>query len=205
MAMTVLTQLREVVPMRALTRGEAVRIAELQATKLLRLSDVEQPPVPEAIITGLPRIEVRRISPFAASGASHWSKGCWQIVVNGSEAPARQRLTVAHEFKHVLDHPFRHLLYPDVPGQRGYDRAEQVCDYFAGCVFMPKVWVAKAYYDRGIQRLDLLARRFRVSQMAMRVRLLQLGIIEPQARCTPYRREAPEPLLAPWSPEGMAA
>ena len=53
---------------------------------------------------------------------------------------------------------------------------------------MPKPWVTSAYYNHNVQRIDLLALRFRVSQMAMRVRLLQLGIIEPQPRCTPYYR-----------------
>lgn len=52
--------------------------------------------------------------------------------------------------------------------------------------------VVSANYDRGIQRLDLSARRFRVSQMAMRARLLQLGIVQPQARCLPYRRDSQE-------------
>jgi len=206
MTKTVLTQLREVVPMRALTHVESMRIAELQAAKLLAVSGVKAPPVAEAVVTDLPRLQARRISPFVASGASRWSKGQWQILVNGSEAPVRQRFTLAHEFKHVLDHPFIDRLYPDTRGQRGYDRAEQVCDYFAGCLLMPKPWVASAYYDRGIQRLDLLARRFGVSQMAMRVRLLQLGIVEPEPRCSPYRRQAPVQFLAPMSPtEGVAA
>jgi len=196
MAKTILAQLREVVPVRRLTYNESLRIAELQAAKLLALGGVTSAPVPESLITTLPRVQVRRVSPFAASGASQWAGGRWQIVVNGAEAPVRQRFTLAHEFKHAIDHPFRSIIYTDSPGQRGYERAEAVCDYFAGCLLMPKPWVAAAYFDRGIQRLDLLARHFHVSQMAMRVRLLQLGVIEPQPRCSPYRRESMEVLAA---------
>jgi Zn-dependent peptidase ImmA (M78 family) len=193
--------------LRPLTFVEAFRIADLQAAKFLKMVGLELPPVPEEAIAALPRLEVRRISPFAASGASHWTKGRWQILVNGAEAPVRQRFTIAHEFKHVLDHPFIGSAYPDLPGHRGHDRAEQICDYFAGCVLMPKPWVQSAYYDRGIQRLELLARRFKVSQMAMRVRLLQLGIVQPQARCLPYQRESADSLaLTPvLVPEGLAA
>lgn len=205
MAKTILTQLREIVPHRRLTYGESLRVAELQAAKLLALRGVTLPPVSEEVVTDLPRVQVRRVSPFVASGASHWAKGKWQIVVNGSEAPVRQRFTMAHEFKHVIDHPFIGVLYPDTPGQKGYDRAEQVCDYFAACLLMPKAWVKDAYCNRRIQRLDLLARRFQVSQMAMRVRLLQLGIIDSQPRCTPYRRESPESLFTSSSPSERIA
>lgn len=205
MTKSTLTQLREIVPQRGLTYGESLRIAELQAAKLLALSKVTMPPVAEEVVADLPRLQVRRASPFPASGASHWAKGKWQIVVNGSEAAVRQRFTMAHEFKHVIDHPFIAVIYPDTPGQKGYDRAEQVCDYFAACLLMPRAWVKNAYFNRGIQRLDLLARRFQVSQMAMRVRLLQLGIIESQPRCTPYRREAPTPLFSHASKGRIAA
>jgi Zn-dependent peptidase ImmA (M78 family) len=206
MATKIIQQLRAVMPNRPLTRGESFRIAELQAAKLIKLQEIAAPYVPDSVVTSLPRVEVKRLSPFPASGASHWSKGRWQILINGSEAAVRNRFTLAHEAKHVLDHPFIKRLYPDTVGQKGYDRAEQVCDYFAACLLMPKPWVQAAYFDQGIQRLDLLARRFKVSQMAMRVRLLQLGIIDPQPRCLPYRREAVEAMFAIHpTEEGIAA
>ncbi len=53
----VLTSLRDLVPIRPLTIVEALRIAELQATKLLELQGVTEPPVPEEIITELPRVQ----------------------------------------------------------------------------------------------------------------------------------------------------
>jgi hypothetical protein len=196
---------RRLMPNRPLTLIEAFSVAERQATKFLALSGIETAPVPDVIISQLPRVKVKRVSPLPSSGLSQWSAGSWQIMVNGSEPPLRQRFTLAHEFKHVLDHPFIDRCYPDVVGARSHERAEQICDYFAGCLLMPKAWVTKAYCDAGIQELRLLARRFAISQMAMRVRLLQLGLIEPQPRCTPYRRASLDLIPIQWSPEGMAA
>lgn len=161
--------------------------------------------MPDFIISQLPRVKVERVSPLPSSGLSQWSGGSWRIMVNGSEPPLRQRFTLAHEFKHVLDHPFIDHCYPDVVGTRGHERPEQICDYFAGCLLMPKTWVTKAYCDDGIQELRLLARRFAVSQMAMRVRLLQLGLIEPEPRCTPYRRQSADVLPIGWRQARIAA
>ena len=47
---------------------------------------------------------------------------------------------------------------------------------------MPRPWVKQAFAS-GTQRLDLLARRFNVSQPAMATRLAQLGLTEPTPRC----------------------
>lgn len=202
---SVVAEVRRLMPDRPLTVVEAFSVAERQAARFVLLSGIDAPPVPDAIISDLPRVKVERVSPLASSGLSQWSVGKWRIMVNGSEPPLRQRFTLAHEFKHVLDHPFIERCYPDVVGQRGHERAEQLCDYFAGCLLMPKAWVTRAYCDARIQEIRLLARRFAVSQMAMRVRLLQLGLIEPEPRCSPYRRESSANLISiPWA-RGLAA
>ncbi len=48
---------------------------------------------------------------------------------------------------------------------------------------MPKVWVRRAWATERLQDLAKLARRFGVSQTAMRIRLLQLGLMEAPVRC----------------------
>jgi Zn-dependent peptidase ImmA (M78 family) len=79
----------------------------------------------------------------------------------------------------VLDNPFASVLYSGcVPGQQ---RTEQICDYFAGCLLMPRPWL-KAAWASGLQDVGSLARLFNVSQLAMRVRLLQVGLIHNSAR-----------------------
>ena len=51
-----LAALRDQVPARPLTAGEARQVLERQSTRLLRLSETYGPPVPvEAIATALPR------------------------------------------------------------------------------------------------------------------------------------------------------
>jgi Zn-dependent peptidase ImmA (M78 family) len=179
---TLLAELRSVVPMRPLNRGEAMRVAELQAAKLLDAFELESPPLPEEAIASLPRIQVDRMSPIPVSGSAHWAKGRWVVVLNGAEPLVRQRFSLAHEVKHILDAPFDRFLYPDAGGVTGHDRAEQVADYFAACLLMPKVWIRRAWTS-GVQKVPSLSRRFGVSQTAMQVRLLQLGLIEPPARC----------------------
>jgi Zn-dependent peptidase ImmA (M78 family) len=176
-------QLRDLVPLRPMSMAEAMRIADLQASRLLSLLGIEVAPVPETAISDLPRVHVERMTPAPVSGAAQWSKGRWLIIVNGAEPWGRQRFSMAHEFKHVLDSPFIGYLYPTVKGQNAHDRAEQICDYFAACLLMPRAWVKHLYCNDGIQDLRRLARRFEVSAMAMQVRLLQLGLVEPPARC----------------------
>ena len=176
----IITSLRDLVPVRPLSLVEALRVAELQASRLLELSGISEPPVPAAIISGLPRLQVERL-PLPLSGATQWSRGRWLILLNGNEPAGRQRFSLAHEFKHVLDNPFISLLYPDVAGQSRTERAEQICDYFAGCVLMPRAWVKRLYCDDGVQDQRRLARRFDVSPAAIRVRLLQIGLAEPTA------------------------
>jgi Zn-dependent peptidase ImmA (M78 family) len=179
---TLLASLRSVVPLRPLNRGESMRVAELQAAKLLEALSVEGPPMPENVIASLPRVQVDRLSPIPVSGSAHWAKGRWVIVLNGAEPLVRQRFSLAHEFKHVLDAPFDTFLYPEVGDVTSHERAEQVADYFAACLLMPRIWMRRVWTS-GVQRLPALARHFGVSQTAMQVRLLQMGLIDRPARC----------------------
>ena len=177
-----ITAARDMMPIRPLSYAEALRTAELQATKVLEVSGLSAPPFPEKLISGLPRVQVERIIPAPASGATQWSRGRWLILLNGAERPARQRFSLAHEFKHVLDNPFISVLYPRIGDLSSAERAEQVCDYFAACLLMPRMWVKRSWVS-GIQEPRALARQFDVSLQAMKVRLLQTGLTEPGARC----------------------
>lgn len=180
---SVIADLRRVCPDRPLNIGESLRVAEVQAAKLLAASAITEAPVPEGVVTGLPRIEVVRLARIPVSGSVHWAKGRWLVAINKSEPLVRQRFSLAHELKHVLDAPFGTRLYPDWRGLTGHERAEQVANYFAGCLWMPRSWVKRAFYDEGLMDPVALAGRFGVSREAMRVRLSILGLVSPQARC----------------------
>lgn len=69
-----------------------------------------------------------------------------------------------------------------------------VCDYFAGCLLVPKKWL-RAAWTSGMQTEPDLARLFNVSREAIRTRLSQTGLVAPTPRCQGrpgrYRRLAP--------------
>jgi len=178
----IITSLRDRVPLRPLTRSEHLRIAELQAQRFLALSGIAQPPVPASIISELPRLQVTVMRPFPVSGATHWKHGAWLIVLNGREPQTRQRFSLAHEFKHILDDRFIDLIYRHVPDADRRDFIEQVCNYFAGCLLIPRPWLKRAYYG-GMQSTKLLARHFDVSEAAIETRLGQTGLVDPRPRC----------------------
>jgi len=180
---SVVADLRGVCPHRPLTFSEGLRVAELQANRLLEAAEIREPAVPDSVVADLPRITVERIARIPVSGSVRWSKGLWMISLNRHEPNVRQRFSLAHEFKHVLDAPFGDVLYPDWRGLSAHDRTEQVANHFAACLLMPKAWVRRVYFDRGVMSLPRIAAYFEVSQAAMRYRLESLGLVQSIVRC----------------------
>jgi hypothetical protein len=176
---SVLASLRAILPARRLCLTEALQLAGLQADRLLRLRHVTNVPVPVEVVTGLPRISVDYdpdLPRHAASGSSDWDsrRRAWVISVNPEEPRTRQRFTVLHEYKHIIDH-----YHPGLGGYLpatvyGLTPVEYVAEYFAGCVLMPKRWLKAAFYD-GIQRPAELAELFDVSARAIECRQLRSG------------------------------
>lgn len=186
---SVLAMLRALVPSRALTPSEALRLAELQANHLLHHFGIETNAVPEEIVSELPRVRIVREYGLPVSGAAHWNGRYWIITLNADEPLFRQRFSLMHEFKHVLDHTTRDFLYHDRPSRTADEQAERVADYFAACVLMPKR-VVKRLWCQGNQNLLELAETLFVSTRALRFRLEQLGLVEPAGRCQQGRRPA---------------
>src|SRR5438105_10004345 len=178
----VLAMLRALVPQRPLSPWEALRIAELQANRLLKHFDIDAAPVPEEIISELPRIRVIREPGLPVSGCAHWDGRFWLITLDADEHPLRQRFSLTHEFKHVLDHTTKHFLYYDRSAHAATERAERVADYFAACLLMPKR-IVKSLWFQGPQRTEHLVERLQVSPAAARFRLDQLGLTERRTRC----------------------
>lgn len=192
---SIIRQLRALVPARPLTEREAKSLAERQAIILLELLGQRRPAVNVGLLAELPRIEVRvepNLHKGGISGFSQWSQGRWLIVVNRSDSPTRRRFTLSHELKHILDHPFAKVLYSklsDVEAER--ERTiERICDYFAGCLLVPRNWLKQAW-SNGIQNRAALAALFNVSEAAISVRLQQTGIGEPRSV---HHREPSQPI-----------
>lgn len=178
-----LATLRDLAPNRAMSQTEAIHFAELQANKLLELSAVHDPPVPDSVITNIPKVAVKRVSPWPVSGCTDWTKGTWTIVINSAEPILRQRFTLAHEFKHILDYRYIDVAYPTTTFMGHHQRVEAVCDYFAGCLLVPERFLKDAW-ERGVRTLPELSSIFGVSQAAIQTRLIQTGLAGPQPRCT---------------------
>src|SRR3954467_10734498 len=87
---SVLASLRDLTPLRPLQFSEALRIAELQALRLLELTGVSDGPVPTEIVSELPRIQVLHRQ-IPTSGLSYWDGQCWLICLNRTEPVTRQR------------------------------------------------------------------------------------------------------------------
>lgn len=168
----VMGRLRLMRPARRLTRAEARRVAEQQAAKLLCLRAGLDAPIPEEVISHLPRVRVYRTELGSLSGVSHWEGSHWHIAVNATHALVRQRFTMAHEFGHILDAPYKRYVRPD--------HAEETCDYFAASLLMPKQLV-KRVWGEGLQDIPALARHFNVSVKAMRWRIDELCLDEVEA------------------------
>lgn len=178
----IFARLRDLVPNRLLRLPEAERLAELQANRFRELLDIVGPELPTEAITELPRIFVTSDHDLPVSGSAHWSNGRWIIALNALEHPARQRFSLAHELKHVLDYTTRVRLYPDEPGLPASVKSERVADYFAGCLLMPKRHL-KRLYGQHPGDISYLADAFGVTPRAMQFRLSQLGMTGPTPRC----------------------
>jgi predicted transcriptional regulator len=178
---SVIVALRRLMPARALQDQEARGVAERQASRFLEIFDITEPSVDVGLICELPRVRVRVEPTLVDSGLTHWHKGMWVIGVNRNDSQTRRRFTLAHEFKHILDHPVVDVIYGDERGQSDAKRAELMCDYFAACLLMPRLWV-KRLWAQGMQEAAVLAATFNVSPAAMNVRLQELGLVEPRNR-----------------------
>ncbi|MBY6676248.1 ImmA/IrrE family metallo-endopeptidase [Rhodococcus sp. BP-332] len=183
--LSVLATLRSVIPRRSdVTYDEALRIAELQANKLLAAHAISEGSTPTELISELPKITIAYTGALVA-GASYWdtTRRTWVILLSRADSWQRQRFTLAHEYKHIIDHGRSGDLYRGDRRASAATQAERVADYFAACVLMPRR-ALKRVWGNGMQRTDALAAYFQVSERAIGVRLRQTGLVDDWTRCT---------------------
>ena len=182
-----LRELRAAMPRRRLQLGEAKRIAERQAALLRwQLSQAATPALPTETLMGLPFLTVMFRDGLAKSALATKTERGWVIVLRADEPDVRQRFSLAHEIKHVLDDELmrthdRGLYLPSIR-HSSEEQTERVCDHFAACLLMPKMLLRRDWTSL-IQETARLARRYHVSQAAIEIRLRELGLIEPTPRC----------------------
>ncbi|MDB2229979.1 ImmA/IrrE family metallo-endopeptidase [Mycobacteroides abscessus subsp. abscessus] len=181
--LSVLALLRACVPPHDdITFDEALQIAEHQAAKLLELHGINDGPVPENVITGIPHIRIINTSRFdntaIVDGACTWDAKTrrWVILLNRTNTVQRRRSTLAHEFKHILDDPIDNL-YKAAHRLGRSPQAEHAANYFAGCLLIPREFLHRAWHS-GIRHPAALATLFQASEHAITVRLRQTGLID---------------------------
>jgi Zn-dependent peptidase ImmA (M78 family) len=180
MTKTIIQQVRGLCPNdRALQPTELRSVAERMAMKLLRLLEVDDPTQLEAGLERLRWLSIERQLDIPVSGLSHWTGARWLIIVNGDDARVRQRFTLAHELGHVFFHLAADTAFVDRDGLSAHEQLERACDYFAGCLLMPRP-AFKAAWTSGLQSLGELAEHFCVSRAAIKVRLAQTSLGEPR-------------------------
>ena len=179
-----MASLRDLIPPRPLQFSEALRIAELQALRLLELTGVSDGPVPTEIVSELPRIAVLSRA-IPTSGLSYWDGQRWLIALNRSEPVTRQRFNCSTS-TNTLSITAR----PSCCTATTSAEPSRAADYFAGCTLLPRTLLKRAW-ARGVQRPSALATLFDVSERAAAVRLAQVGLSDPIDRCRilpPYTR-----------------
>ena len=100
---SVLKQLRRFTPTCRSEFASALQVAERQATALIELLGVGIGGIQVAHLQGLPRVEVC-YADLSVSGTSHWTGTTWVVSINKGDCKERQRFTLLHEFKHIIDH-----------------------------------------------------------------------------------------------------
>ena len=167
-------------------RGKAIRAAR----SLLEEHAIETIPVPIERIARSRGIRVE-YAPLddELSGLAHIRDDVPIIGVNSLHAPNRQRFTLAHELAHILlhrdeleraVHVDRGSLRRDALSAEGVDPIEIEANAFAAELLMPARLLILELERHPVDLEDdaavaALAKRFRVSDAAMRYRLISIG------------------------------
>lgn len=155
----------------------------LQAQQILDAHWDGQLPINPGLIAQRLGIEVRSDPSMAESGMIEMQPdGRAVISVNSSQFGPRQSFTIAHEIGHyVLGHVnTAHRLCRDLASNFStgtFIPVEREANKFAAALLMPERLVRFAIDERKFTTLASLAALFGVSEVAMRWRLVNLGIL----------------------------
>lgn len=154
---------------------------------LLAEHGVNEPYVPVDKMIKAKGIAIREIDLKDISGMLVREQGAVVIGVNSKQAKTRQRFTLAHEFGHYLLHEGKAVHYDkefrldlrSSASSKGTDIEEIEANYFGSSLLMPRTFLERDVSDRFIDIEDGnavkdLADRYRVSQQAMNLRLLNV-------------------------------
>jgi Zn-dependent peptidase ImmA (M78 family) len=167
--------------------------AEANAAEVLELCGVTEAPVPVEQVASRLGISIAR-EPFKGdiSGVLYREGANVVIGVNSSQAPVRQRFTIAHEIGHFRLHPGHDVHvdrdvkvdFRDDVSSLAVHKGEIEANAFAAELLMPRRLVQQAVVSAATRGsvtkrslIEELAERFDVSRQAMEFRLVNLGVI----------------------------
>jgi len=158
---------------------------ESQAEQVLQRAGTTSLPVPVERIAARHKILIRRARHNDFSGMLIRKDGRALIGVNSGDPDVRQRFTIAHELGHFFLHPKQDAFVDYRDNKSGIARTprERQANMFAAALLMPRKVLLRdfraiAKYGFSDDELLDLARRYRVSEDAMRFRLINLRAIE---------------------------
>lgn len=180
-----LAELRAVAPDRPLTYGESLQVGRLQAARLRRWAEADEPDINLIWLVEQRAVPVYFVPSHRLGEQSGLTtdqvNDRVEMFINQSEPPLRQRFSLLHELKHVLDFPAAELLHAKLGrGNRKLqaNMIEWVANDFAAHVLMPTPIVKRLW---GMYRdIATVANHFNVSTEAMGTRLERLNLIGEQ-------------------------
>jgi Zn-dependent peptidase ImmA (M78 family) len=185
-----LDQLRQLAPKRPLTYGESLQIARLQADRLRQWAEADNPDINLIWLISQHAIPVQFVPSHKLDEESGLTTdlitGQLEMYINDNEPHLRQRFSLLHEFKHVIDFYDADVLHAKLGcgNEEAKGRMiEWACDEFAGNVLMPTILVKRLWFK--VQDLPTMANLFHVSVEAMATRLGKLGLlgeVKPKSR-----------------------
>jgi Zn-dependent peptidase ImmA (M78 family) len=156
---------------------------ERLAEDLLRKTGVKVTPVPVEEIASKHQIRIRRAPHANFSGMLIRKDGRALIGVSTTESLVRQRFTIAHELGHFFLHPNKDAFVDYRDNKKGVMRTprEREANMFAAALLMPRHLLLKDVRSVGRngfseEEVVMLAKRYDVSEDAMRFRLMNVRI-----------------------------
>lgn len=166
------------------TKAMILEHIESQAEAVLRKANIKSLPVPVEEIAAKYQIRIRKAPHANFSGMLIRKDGHALIGVSTSESPVRQRFTLAHELGHFFLHPNKDAFVDYRDNKKGVMRTprEKEANMFAAALLMPRQVLLKDFKTIAKggfsdDELSTLARRYDVSEDAMRFRLMNLNIL----------------------------
>ena len=189
-----ITSLRAVPSNRAFTYGESLQIARIQAAKFRDWADAHEPEINLIWLIEQQAVPVNFVASYILGEQSGLTtdhiSGKLEMYVNEGEPRVRQRFSLLHELKHVLDWPNADVLHSKLGSgdeELKGKMIEWVANEFAAHVLMPTRLIKRSWFAS--QDVSFMANLFNVSGEAMTTRLEKLGLIgEPKPRPRAYFR-----------------